>query len=239
MYPLTLLLFFSPSDLKLVHAPGIRDDTDLDIHARTTIRYGYSFIESAAIRIGSDVLEVSSWGEYAINSVEGADPATGLGGFPLHHTQLNKKQHKFDIVLAPDSNITIGNMKDLVSVKIGGSHYSMFNKVSGLWGDFFGRMLARDGVTNLGEAPNAMGQEWQVRDDEAMLFRNARAPQYPVQCILPNVEQNESRRLGQGISEGTAKAACAHLKADEHAFHNCIYDVTATNDIDMADAGAM
>ena len=56
---------------------------NLDLHIRTTIRYDYSYIESAAIQIGNDVLEVSSFGSYALNGVKGLDfeeYTTALGG---------------------------------------------------------------------------------------------------------------------------------------------------------------
>ncbi|CAB9510252.1 expressed unknown protein [Seminavis robusta] len=84
---------------------------------------------------------------------------------------------------------------------------------------------------------NALGQEWQVHDDEPMLFKAARAPQYPAKCILPDMTQKEARHLREGVTEETAKVACAHLKEDAHAFANCAYGVTATNDLDMAESG--
>ena len=69
-----------------------------------------------------------------------------------------------------------------------------------------------------------------------MLFSTARAPQYPNLCVFPDEEVRESRRLGEGISEEEAGVACAHLKQNEQAFADCVYDVTATNDFDLAGA---
>ncbi|CAB9501584.1 expressed unknown protein [Seminavis robusta] len=246
-------------DLKLIHVPRFQGKADLDIHVRATQRYEYSFIETAAVRLGNDTLEVSAWGEYAFNGVDGALINTGteaeetnlrgknpviistIGGYPIIHTPrpAGKNTHRFDIILSDDSKIAMSILKDIVSVKVRNATLEDFGKVVGLLGDFHGSMLARDGVTDLSEHMNAMGQEWQVRDDEPMLFQAARAPQYPAKCILPDLTKaKEARRLGEGITEESAKLACAHLKEDPGAFRNCVYDVTATNDLDMATSGA-
>lgn len=188
-----------------------------------------------------------SWGDFAHNGVEGAlsnfwaqsNKGHGIhlpsvGGYPIVHTIKSKTSHAFDIVLPNNQNITIGSTKDLVSVKIHHANEQSFGNVEGFLGDFHGHMLARDGVTVLVDDIDALGQEWQVRDDEPRLFGTARAPQYPTKCRLPDLAAKESRRLGEGINESTASAACAHLKGNAHAFKACVYDVTATNDITLA-----
>ncbi|CAB9510567.1 expressed unknown protein [Seminavis robusta] len=243
-------IYMGECDLKLMSVPKFDGEQDIDVHARTTIRYDYSYIETAAIRIGSDTLEVSSWGEYALNGVDNAifnqQPAlrkgnklNTLGGYEIFHTQMSKKKHVFDVILGPNENITISNMKDIVAVRINHKTNDHFMNVEGLMGHINGGMLARDGVTDLHDDINAMAQEWQIRDDEPMLFRSVREPQYPAKCRLPDIQEKESRRLSEGITEEVAKAACAHLKADAQAFADCVYDVTATNDLDMAQAGVM
>lgn len=241
------------SDLNMIHAPAFDGQNDLDVHIRTTIRFDYSFIESAALRIGKDTLEVSSFGEYAVNGVtdaiiEGGEPTnlrkgavvSSVGGYPIYHTQLSKKRNTFDIVLGPGENITISTHKDIVAVKVTGAHPDHFAGVTGLLGNFQGKLLARDGATEfLLEDVSGMGQEWQVRSEEPQLFRSARAPQYPQQCRLPiSTAEKEARRLGEGITEETAKVACAHAHLSGAAFEACVYDVTAMNDLDQADSGA-
>ncbi|CAB9501558.1 expressed unknown protein [Seminavis robusta] len=238
-------------DLKLMHVPNFQGKDDLDVHVRTTGRYLYSYIETVAVRIGSETMEVSSWGEYSINGVENAmiksQGSTALrksiaisqiGGYPIFHMQTNPKTHRFDIMITGSSNITMSILKDIVSVRVHNPTKADFGNVVGLSGDFTGRLLARDGVTDLSGDINALGQEWQVRDDEPMLFQAVRAPQYPAKCILPGMTKKEARRLGEGIAEEDAKVACDHLRDDAHAFANCIYDVTATNDLDQAMSGA-
>lgn len=238
--------FHGECDLKLVHTPNLEGKlgNSLDLHARTTIRFGYSYIETAALRIGEDVLEVSSWGEHALNGVEGAlteggslrnSPAGKLGDYPVFYNQESKKRTSFDIVINKHSNITIATHKDIVAVKV--NHGTEFGDVSGLWGNVQGELFARDQSTAMTDM-NEYGREWQVRDDEPMLFRSARHPQYPHQCIMPDMAEKEARRLGEGINEEAAKIACDHLKDNAHMFANCVYDVTATNDLEMASTGA-
>ena len=62
------MVFVGECDLVLLVASTL----DLRVHVRTRIRFEYSFIESAAVQIGDDVLEVSSFGSYAVNGVESA-----------------------------------------------------------------------------------------------------------------------------------------------------------------------
>ena len=67
-----LLHLIALSDLNLFHVADFNGGDDLTVHVRTTIRYDYSFIESAAIRIGNDTLSVSGWRVYSFNGVDGA-----------------------------------------------------------------------------------------------------------------------------------------------------------------------
>jgi hypothetical protein len=61
--------------------PGL----DLSIHIRTKIRYEFSFVQSAAIQVGEDILEVAGFGEYDYNDDESAD----LAGAHLTAIQLS------------------------------------------------------------------------------------------------------------------------------------------------------
>ena len=60
-----------------------------------------------------------------------------------------------------------------------------------------------------------------------------RFPQFPHKCNIPDVHAVEQRRLeGGGVSKEEAAKACAHWKESEK--ENCIADVMATNDLDVA-----
>lgn len=186
-------------DLILMSAPKFDGKQDLDVHVRTTIEFSYSYIEAAAVRIGDDIFEIGSYGEYSVNGVEDAvldDNVTlpTIGGYPLYHEQVSKKKHVFDIVIAENENITLSNFKSWVSVKVENAHADRFSQVSGLMGTFEGKMLTHDGL-DLHDDLNALGQDWQIKDGDAKLFRTLRAPQWPQQCRLPEPHSTESRRL--------------------------------------------
>lgn len=180
------------------------------------------------MRIGNDILEVNSWGQYALNNVDKADlddPEATLSGFKIVHSNPDVKHHTFDIVREDKKYITIRVFKDIVALNIPQSvDPDAYKNSVGLLGSVEGQMLARDGVTLMTD-PNKFGQEWQVHDDEPMLFRVVREPQYPMeQCRLPSVEASaERRRLGQPrVTKLEAEDVCAHLNGEE--LINCVFD---------------
>ena len=210
---------------------------DIDIHVRTTIRYDYSYVEAAAIKIGEDILEVGSFGQHFFNGVEGAlvnSRGMSVGGHPVYHRQQGKKRHFYDIVM-DGKNVTLATYKDIVSVNIQEGLMNRFDGV-GLLGNLHGKLLARDGKTDLSADPNALGQEWQVTSDEPMLFSTIRAPQYPAKCVLPSASQKEARRLAESdVSKTAAEMACARFTGS--SFEACVYDVMAFGDLEYAQAG--
>lgn len=226
-------------DLTLMHAPKFDGILDMDVQIRTQQRYDYSFVEAAALRIGDDILEVAAWGDYALNGVEGALTTQGgistFGGYPVVHTQVNEKKHVYNVVIGEHTNITISSMKDWVNVAIFGAHPDQFGSISGLMGTWDGKLLARDG-TDLRNDVNAFGSDWQVQPSEGNLFRSAREPQYPKQCVLPAKTTQAKRRLGEDLAKSAAEKACAHLTGKKFSF--CVDDVIASGDLDMAAAGA-
>lgn len=220
-------------DLVLLSVPEL----DLDIHVRTTIRYAYSFIQTAAIRVGKDVLEVASWGEYLLNGVDGAlehnnhgEAVPMLGGYPIHYVQMEAIKHRFIIPLDDHGhNVTVLTYKDFVNVQIDAPGSVLANS-HGLMGDFHtGLSLARDGKTVLTD-PVAFGQEWQVREDEPSLFDTVRAPQAPLdECRLP-------KEKAQKHDENSVLHQAAVKECEEHARQNkaaCVADVMATGDLGM------
>lgn len=233
--------YMGECDLNLMHAPKFDGELDMDIHIRTKIRYDYSFIEAAAIRIGADTLEVGSWGDYTINEVEGASIGKGqlpkIGGYPLQYTQVRDKEHKFDIAIGEHEKVTITTFKDWVSVQIFEGDEEHFGSVSGLMGSFQGEMLARNG-TDLRGNIDALGQDWQVLPHEGNLFRSIREPQHPQKCRLPSKSQVAAtrRRLGEGLQREAAEEACAHLKGN--AFSFCVHDVVVSGDLEIAQSEA-
>jgi hypothetical protein len=263
--------FHGQCDLVLVHAPDFAHGLGLDIHIRTKLRYGYSFVgkcgacwlivvsrltsetstyntfssanmaESAAVKIGDDILEVSSWGVYTMNGVTAADFAQAqLGPFTVAYTVENKNKAVFLIQDGDEDHIEVSTFKDWVNVKIRSTQEN-YGTSSGLMGEFeTGRMMARNGTTVFTKSEtNEFGNEWQVTPDEPKLFIvEDREPQSTKgqKCIMPS-STADSRRLGETIAVEAAKEACAHYGNKVDLFQMCVYDVMASGDLEMAMSG--
>lgn len=232
--------FMGACDLMLLHAPNFHENAALDIHIRTSTRYDYSYIESAAVQIGSDILEVDSFASHVLNGVTEAKlPATIGDVFAITRTVKDSKSTVYEIAVAGDEAIELRVFKDWVSVSIktvGRSRARYMGSV-GMMGDAeTGSMLSRDGKTVLDDV-NAFAREWQVRADEPLLFQTVRAPQYPAACELPSVDSTNSRRLGGlEVSREDAMHACARF-ASAPSKEACIQDVMAMGDLDLAQSG--
>lgn len=227
-------------DNVMLHAPNFAFGMGLEMHTRTKIRYDYSYIESAALKLGDDILEVSGYGEFFVNGVESAD-VSEISDFPFTHEMMSVHDHLFTIDLGDGASITVRTHNDIVGIGLNPAKRDIglwFSNSTGLMGDFeTGALLARDGVTVL-EDPNDMGQEWQVRDTDPKLFQDMeRKPQFPEKCIMPSPNAKETRRLGENISLEAAEKACSHWKTEDEK-DQCIFDVLATGDLGMAAVGA-
>ena len=146
------------------------------------------------------------------------------------------KIHNFDVYVSSEAeHIVFKTFKDWVSVKVDRGLKMHFADSSGLLGSFLtGEKMARDGVTVLDD-PIAFGNEWQVLDSEPMLFESARSPQYPAECKLPLMTEQTQRRLGETLAYEAAAKACSHW---ENKQDQCIFDVMASGDLEVAEAGA-
>ena len=216
--------------------PSFADNQGLDIHIRTTLRDDFSYIEAAAIRIGTDILEVTGWGDYMINGVDSAEFPQTIGGFPVSYRMENKKKHHFEIHYAEQRSIQVHTIKDLVTIQMKNASMTDFAGSVGLMADFeSGRKLGRDAKTDYGLDLNGFGQEWQVKATEARLFDAPRFPQSPETCVLPGPRKEMSRRLGSSVALEAAQQACSHW--DPAAQDLCVSDVIAMGDLEAAQAG--
>jgi hypothetical protein len=234
--------FHGECDLQLIQDKEFGKGLGVDIQVRTKARYEYSFIESAAIMIGDDVLEVGSFGQYFFNGVENADLKHAQMGGVMDITvesSEDAKSHMFTIYTGEKASsgeeemIMIKSFKDLVSVTVQNAFGRSFGSTTGIMGDFNGKRLARDGKTII-EDDIEFGMEWQVAANAPELFQVA--TDRSQKCVMPSKSASaERRRLGENISQEAAEAACA---AVDHVHHeNCVYDVMATGDLESAHAG--
>jgi hypothetical protein len=230
--------FHGVCDLNLLQNTEFESGLGLDVQIRTHMRRDMSYISSAVLRIGTDVLEVESQGVYYLNGVLGADLPIEFGGFDFLHTQPTDKQHVFEVHLVGRERIKIKTYKDFVSVLFEQAQFKHFGESVGLMGAFgTGHMIARDGKTIMTDA-NAFGQEWQVLESEPKLFQSARFPQHPQVCTMPPPMQASQlrRRLSESsVDELAAEKACEHWGEGKD---DCVFDVLTTGDLEMAMVGA-
>ena len=131
-----------------------------------------AYIESAAVRIGDDVIEISSFGDYFLNGVLRADlEEADLAGYKIKYEQPEEKKTSFEIELGGGHVLSITTFKDIVSIRFKDSEeadgqllYEWFSTSSGMIGSLTHTgLLGRDGVTDFKDV-NAFGQEWQCRE---------------------------------------------------------------------------
>jgi len=244
-------------DLVMLQSPTFGDGMGLDVHIRTEIVDNWSRISNIAIRIGTDILEVLVDGNHYFNGVYGTVddiPSEMAQSFALSarrtcqgknvvEDSCQSYKHHYEIDLGHRTKIETISYSAFLNFNV----QSLKNAFAGMIGTG-GKpgMVARDGKTVL-QDPIQMGDEWQVRDDEPLLFQDTvHAPQYPAKCILPaanakksivdtivmgSEEWKKSRHLRQGFALiDQAEAACA----DVHDMKACISDVITMGDADLA-----
>eukprot|EP00980_Cylindrotheca_fusiformis_P020143 scaffold7212_cov165-Cylindrotheca_fusiformis.AAC.3 len=234
-------------DLLLAMDPNFADGLGLDVQIRTKLVRFWSYIKTSAIRIGDDIFEFqgdafpeeSAGPKYWFN-LEYQGQLDSIGGFPIVMIRNSPLKTMFEIDLHskyPGQKIIIGAYKEFVRIDFHNGSEESYGNVVGLLGNFkTGATLSRDGekvIDNFTE----LGQEWQVRPTDSMLFHDIFDPQFPKRCIEPEDPQGERRRRLEesSLSEEEAEAACASVK-DPIDRKNCIYDILATQDLDMVGA---
>lgn len=230
--------FHGECDLVLIHSEGFHEGAGLDLHARTTIHSFYSYIETAALRVGNHVMEFYRDHLY-LNGVRLAAkdlPVSFLGGkykYEIKNTHTTKDRQNYQVDLGDDSTIFFNFYKGFLTFKISGHKDDLKDSV-GLLGDY----ETGDMVTRYGDVVNDFQEhafEWQVQPDDGMLFREARSPQFPFElCRLPTAPRPGRRQLRGNNSKLFAEAeeACAHIEGG--SFHLCVDDVMMTEDIGLA-----
>jgi len=233
-------------DLILVKDNSFANGLGLEVQIRTKLVRFWSYIKSAAIRIGDDILEVQGNGNpddidnhYWFN-LEYQGEIKTIGGFPVTLKDTAEYSRSFEIDLSskyPGLNIVINYYKEFVKVDFKNGSKEAFGNTIGLLGNFkTGKTLARDGFTVIDDF-SQFGNEWQVLPFEHMLFHDVEQPQFPSKCIEPEDPRGDRRRrLGESsVSEAEAEKACASL-SDPLDRKDCIYDILATQDLGMVGA---
>jgi len=229
--------FHGACDLVLAKSSVFGAGLGFEIQIRTEMVYDWSYIAATAIKIGDDVLEVQSKAKYVLNGDENAELPATLSGFPVTLKDHGDKRHLFEIDLGEMGSVTVKVFGDFLAVSVHKARFADFRDSVGLMGSFGkGKLLGRD--KTLFQDTNLFGLEWQVQDNEPMLFKERKGPQFPQVCNMPAAKAINRRRLAENslISMADAEKACAAWPFE--ARESCIYDVLSTGDLAMAEAGA-
>ena len=97
--------------------PNFATGIGLTIHVHTKIRQNYSFVERAVLKIGDEVLEIGSFGDYMLNGVNNAEMPNIMSDLPINHTLVSAKEHVFSVSVSDGTSINVKVYKDIVSIK--------------------------------------------------------------------------------------------------------------------------
>lgn len=227
----------------MIHSEKFHNGAGLDLHARTTIEDYFSYMESAALRVGKWTMEFHHQ-YFHLNRVvfKPEDLPITIGDDGIDYTistveiEAGKNERFYQyykVDLGHDSHMFFKFYKKYLTVSVSGN-VNDFHDSAGLLGDYHtGAMLSRDGVemTDFDE----LGFEWQVTPEDAHLFLDSRSPQLPFeQCRMPTAARPARRQL-RGANSAllqAALAACTHVSGSDYDL--CTDDVMATGDIGMA-----
>eukprot|EP00977_Amphora_coffeiformis_P002861 scaffold538_cov166-Amphora_coffeaeformis.AAC.3 len=234
--------FHGECDLVMVHSDQFHDGAGFDLHVRTTMQDYFSFIETAAFRVGADIVQFYADAVF-LNGFK-LEPTTDL---PLHFggafrytvrdvTIEQGKDKKFyqyyQVDLHNDSKILFKFYKHFLTIDISG-HANDFSDSVGLLGEYrSGAMFDRDGLEMYDFTE--FGFEWQVQPSDPAIFLDQREPQLPFEsCRLPTGARPARRtlRTNQELVK-QAEHACSHLSSSDAEL--CVDDVLMTNDIGIA-----
>jgi von Willebrand factor type D domain len=246
-YDGTMYSFHGQCDLVMARSQSFDNGLGLELHARTEIVTDWSLIKNAALKIGTDVFELANDGSHYFNGDMNVDLATIqlAGKYPV-----SKKVEMIEVTTDED-NKTYQEPKLLVTIHLGDDNKAIQMQVwknmmsvevdihlddtEGMLGTHSKEgMIGRDRET-LAVDGNDMGFQWQVQDTEPRLFHAEQTPQFPQQCMLPSIQEQQRRRLQKVSTEfvQTAEDVCALISsADLRPF--CVKDVILTGDINVA-----
>lgn len=226
--------FHGECDLVMVRSKNFHNGIGLDLHARTTIHSYFSFIETAALRVGENIVEFHK-DEFFIDGhkFSPADlPVTFGSEYKITEVMKTPSKQKYKVDLHEGAAIFFKFYKEFLTIHIDGNSKDFDDSVGLLGAYGNGDMVTRAG----GVAPDfeSLAFDWQVHPEDMVLFRQVREPQLPYErCRLPSAPRPQRRRLRANTGLLTeAQQACGHVTGN--AFNLCVDDVITTGDIGLA-----
>jgi len=227
--------FHGVCDLVLVSNPEFSNGIGLDVHIRTRKTRQWSYVDSAAVRIGDNILEVRGGknSNFWINGVQGnvnTDEMV-IANYEIKYQNISEKSKKFVVDLGDGEGIIFKTWNSFVSVQIEKPKHENFVGSVGLMGSFpKGLKIGR--TNSVVEDFNVFGQEWQVLSTEKKLFHNIEDPQHPQKCEIPSSVEMRRRLAASLVTFDEAEKACVGAGSDNKEL--CIFDIMATNDLSSA-----
>jgi len=236
--------FHGVCDLVMLSNPGFDNGRGMNIHIRNKRTRVWSYISTAAVSIGEEILQIvggADSNKYFLNGGEqDADSNNSDGvlddfaGYKLKYQRISDVSVEYEVVLKNGDSIALKTWNAMVSVKLNKPLKEDFDGSLGLLGSYpTGAKVARDNKTIISDS-NEFGQEWQVIDTEPKLFIESEGPQFPAKCQIPAAVDMRRRLASSSATIEMAKTACLSVAEDDKDL--CIFDVLATNNIDAAGA---
>jgi von Willebrand factor type D domain len=235
----TMYSYHGECDLVMAQSKLFGNGLGLDVHARTAmIANTWSLVSNAVVRIGDDTFELNNNGTHYVNGIADVVLPTTLANeykihFEVEHINNGEKNdfqtwYTIDLGGTDGDKIIIINYKKMISVNV----ISKVPDMVGMLGTgLLTGLVARDGISIVNA--DEMGNQWQVRDTEGMLFNEIRSPQYPEKCKLPDISMQRRRlRSVEKTMSNDAIVACANVNKNVYDF--CLYDVLISGDASLA-----
>jgi hypothetical protein len=237
--------FHGQCDLVMATSPSFDHGLGLDLHARTEIvDESWSLISNIALRIGDEFFEVVNDNSHYFNGVKDfVFPFKLAGKYQISRTvedvntindngeEVIEQEFTYTVNLLHENAIVITNYRHMLSVNVA----TYLPDTHGMLGyRTIKGMMGRDPTTGVITDANEMGFQWQVREDEPMIFHEIKGQQYPELCRLPSPKVDQKRRRLRHTQAALDKAtkACETVSPAMKQF--CIDDVLQTGDVTMA-----
>jgi von Willebrand factor type D domain len=234
-YDGTPFSYHGKCDMVMAHSESFGNGLGLRVHGRTEIVDNWSRIRNAAVQIGQDTVELSNKGVIYLNGKvadENMLSNAALSGVYniTKETIVLGNIPKTDITVRLNEEhrekIKLSLYKNIINVHVGADEDDLQGMLGHKTVDgFVGRnkMVLEDHT--------GMGNHWQVRDNEPMIFAEAVAPQFPDQCVMP-VADERRLRTSQHVQR-RAEEACAGI--NNKVMRNfCTEDITLSGDFDLS-----
>ena len=225
----------------MAHSDNFHQGVGLDLHARTTIKEYYSFIETAALRVGDYTMEFHP-DHVSLNGVLyipadlpitfGEEYIYTISNVEVGEEKDSSKRQYYKVDLHEESSIVFKFYRKYLTINISGNEGDFGDSV-GLLGEYgTGNMISRDG--RVMDNFDNFAFEWQVNREDPVIFSNERSPQLPYErCRLPTIAKPQ-RSLLRKEKDLVAKAnkACSHVSSG--SFDLCVDDILQTGDLGLA-----